>query len=441
MMIVFAVLAKSSSTATVNYNIYTFSLYHMMNWLIMASSTIFKKYLQILPVVLFICTKPIWAQPVDLITNTGNISISGVLVEFDEELIIVETSNGRLTFRRSDVSCAGPGCPVVNDRTQQITFLENEIMPKSEFISWLKRYANQSDKTLSYERSRQISAVNIWSTYKQPDTKVSFKKGPNPLSINVSTHGIPIGLGTVNLVSRNKVIPRVSIALLNDIWTGRIANWSQLGGENEPIKLMLPIFSYPITSSLESLDNTFTLQTLHPGAQFYLDSTSIMSEVNNNPNALGFVFGSHQKSDKLRVKIKCTAETDKFHELFFPISSNSTSTSAFTSSFMEFLAEEYLSKENTQLFVTLTHKENILSDISDFKLVRMVNKLKNQFTVNQNTILINPNEFTSEQQIELTKATLEKTFENISFIVSGKPVQIHNECKSPNSFSIGLSLQ
>lgn len=62
---------------------------------------------------LAISAQQVAAEPVELETPDGAVTIAGVLVNSNDDFFILETAIGELRLARCLFRCFGPGCPMV----------------------------------------------------------------------------------------------------------------------------------------------------------------------------------------------------------------------------------------------------------------------------------------------------------------------------------------
>ncbi|HEY6541107.1 MAG TPA: serine/threonine-protein kinase [Ktedonobacteraceae bacterium] len=105
---------------------------------------------------------------------------------------------------------------------------------------------------------------------------------------NLTDHPVAALLYTL-IASPNITLSGLSTAQIQAIYAGQITNWSQLGGPNEAITLILP----PSTSSISSIFHTFVLGGAPISASAYVmkkdQPARVLQLVSQIPGALSFV--------------------------------------------------------------------------------------------------------------------------------------------------------
>lgn len=125
--------------------------------------------------------------------------------------------------------------------------------------------------------SRQISADEI---------KLAQSKGIQPTEFVIARDAIAV------IVNPENPIAQLTLQQISDIYSGRIKNWSELGGENRPIVRL----SRETNSGTHVyfLENVIRLGDKNNKTLFSMDtlllpsSEGIIAEIRDNPNAIGY---------------------------------------------------------------------------------------------------------------------------------------------------------
>jgi len=127
-----------------------------------------------------------------------------------------------------------------------------------------------------------MSSRNI----KEKEIALAKKKGINPSEIKVALDGLAVVVNPANPVDK------LTMDQLAGIFTGRIANWKELGGKDESIVIL----SREVNSGthvyfkehvLRKMDPNST-EEFAPGALMLSSSQAIADEVAGNPSAIGY---------------------------------------------------------------------------------------------------------------------------------------------------------
>ena len=91
------------------------------------------------------------AQDIALTSRDGSVELSGTLLGFDGEFYRVETDYGELTVDSSGVSCAGPGCPNLEDFVAEVRFSGSATMGAVLMPALIEAFAARQGYTVNRE--------------------------------------------------------------------------------------------------------------------------------------------------------------------------------------------------------------------------------------------------------------------------------------------------
>ncbi len=215
------------------------------------------------------------AADVTLTSRDGSIEISGDLLSYDGEFYRVDTVYGVLTVDGSGVICAGAGCPDIETFVAQLTISGSRTMGEVLMPALVEAFAARN----GYSIARQVIDDTHFSyTLSEPGNgqlaaQIRFRVTSTPegfadllaneadmvLSIRPASRmerdlAQEAGLGDLANPRRRRIValdgmvpivapgnpaPDMSIETLAELYSGRMANWSALGGEDAPIALHL----------------------------------------------------------------------------------------------------------------------------------------------------------------------------------------------------------
>jgi phosphate transport system substrate-binding protein len=133
---------------------------------------------------------------------------------------------------------------------------------------------------------------------KPKEVALANKRGINPNEIKVALDGLAV------VVNPNNPVTNLTIDQLAGIFTGKIANWKEVGGPNEEIVIL----SREINSGTHVYfkehvlrkNNPAGTEEFAPGALLLSSSQAIADEVANNSSAIGY-FGMGYISQKQKA--------------------------------------------------------------------------------------------------------------------------------------------
>jgi len=134
--------------------------------------------------------------------------------------------------------------------------------------------------------SNTVDIANASRKIKQEEILEANANGVNPKEIVVARDAIAV------IVNPENPIDKLTLQQISDIYSGKIENWSELGGDNRPIvKLSRETNSGTHVYFLEAvirLGNSKDKTIFSADTLLLPSSEGIISEVGDNPNAIGY---------------------------------------------------------------------------------------------------------------------------------------------------------
>jgi phosphate transport system substrate-binding protein len=289
------------------------------------------------------CTTAIIAQEVDLKRKNGELEISGRLVNVTEEYFTIETSIGLVNVIRSDMDCFGPGCPKEQTEsvaigfdqtlTTDVFFFGSDLIGDQVVPLLLSGYANAEDAILEAETVAptgvyQGKVIGEGGFGVEGDSFTIVPSTSADAFANLMGGFADIGMSARRILPREaqllradgsssmvdprnehflavdsvviitnpeNPIQRIEIDDFRSILTGEINNWSQLGGEDAPINVVLA----PPANTTRSFVENRLLERKDVVAPQSLEVVSgdveIANTVNEDLYALGYVSYAFQR--------------------------------------------------------------------------------------------------------------------------------------------------
>jgi len=150
-----------------------------------------------------------------------------------------------------------------------------------------------------------VDIANASRAMKEKEIKNAQANGTEPVEFTIARDGIAV------VVNPSNPINELTIDQLSDIYTGKITNWNELGGEDRPIVL----------TSRESNSGTYVYFLEHvvrkgdkdsrllfsPEALLLPSSEGISLETSRNPNAIGYDGLGYVTAEQKTLRIARTA--------------------------------------------------------------------------------------------------------------------------------------
>ena len=259
------------------------------------------------------------AQEVSVATTDGSVRVVGNILSFDNEFIIIETVFGQLQMPRSNSICEGEACPPIGPQLEMTVSVDDEAVG-SLMQSLIAGYASLEEISSSNPVNPLDNLVLTSLATGDDAGTVTFTRDAQPdglnkliegsIGLSVSTSAVPIGVADnvlnstgVNLldptnervIALDALVPivhpsnnvkSISLEELAQIAGGRITNWSQLGGDNAAINMILPPEDSAVDVALTELVLDPNRVRLRRTATRAADTNSILAAVQSDPNAI-----------------------------------------------------------------------------------------------------------------------------------------------------------
>lgn len=281
--------------------------------------------LRLLSVSLMISTfsQAAWANPITLKSTSSPITLVGELIGFDNGMYLIETDLGQLEVDARTVTCSGTACPDIESLASEFTILGNQTLINHLLVPLLESYSFSLDADIQTEiETITASRIKITADNGQEFAKISIKP-KDPLDIKstlIITSGtaktlssttdksrkIPIAADAlVAVTSSINPVKSISLAALQNILSGTITNWKDIGGPDAAINVYLPMTSSGLSQI--AMDLGFDFSKLQKAKRF-ADIEALSKTAANDPYSLGFTsFSSRRTARALPIVGSCGA--------------------------------------------------------------------------------------------------------------------------------------
>lgn len=151
-----------------------------------------------------------------------------------------------------------------------------------------------------------VDVANASRAMKPEEIELAQSQGINPVEFVIARDAIAV------IINHNNPVDQLTLQQISDVYSGKISNWNELGGEDRPIvRLSRETNSGTHVYFLENvlrlgLKDNKTL--FSPDTLLLPSSEGITSEIRQNPNAIGYD-GLGYVTDE--VKVIAVAASDK----------------------------------------------------------------------------------------------------------------------------------
>lgn len=198
------------------------------------------------------------------------------------------------------VGCAGFSSSPGGEDASEIQVLENKGSDTmvNLALAWAEKYQSihpevsisvtggGSGTGITALANNTVDIANASRAIKPEEIEAIKQIGPEPIEFVVARDAIAI------IVNPENPINQLSLPQISDIYSGKINNWSELGGEDRPIvRLSRETNSGTHVYFLEEvlrLGDPDNKTFFSPNTLLLPSSEGITSEVRDNPNAIGY---------------------------------------------------------------------------------------------------------------------------------------------------------
>ncbi len=151
-----------------------------------------------------------------------------------------------------------------------------------------------------------VDIANASREMKEQEKEAARANGIEPVEFVVARDAIAI------VVHPSNPVDRLTLQQISDIYTGKITNWRQVGGENRPIVLLSResnsgTYVYFLEHVLRQGDSKSEL-LFSPDTLLMPSSEGISTEIRQNPNAIGYDGLGYVTDDQKMVAVARSPE-------------------------------------------------------------------------------------------------------------------------------------
>ncbi|MEM6421448.1 MAG: phosphate ABC transporter substrate-binding/OmpA family protein [Pseudomonadota bacterium] len=272
----------------------------------------------------------------------GATALSGNLVGFDGSSYQIQTFLGTLTIDAGQVTCEGPGCPVVdlfgaNFGVYGSSTIGASLMPAiiegyafsldADFERELGAVQNESTIRIRHADGREMAAIDLKAhgsaasfeaiaggqaaigmsarTMRDDDVEKLAAVGIGDLRDTPNEHVIALD-GLIVIVHPDNPVNALSMLDIADIFAGEITNWSELGGLDLDINVYARDEASGTADTFESLVMRANGVEMSPSAERFESNALLSDTVSNDLAGIGFTGLAHERaSKKLALRLDC----------------------------------------------------------------------------------------------------------------------------------------
>ncbi|MBF9031282.1 OmpA family protein [Rhodobacterales bacterium HKCCE3408] len=265
---------------------------------------------------------PAAAQDVTLTSQDGAIELSGSLLSFDGEFYRVDSIYGPLTVSAEGVRCEGPGCPDLDAFVAEARFAGASAIAETLLPALIEAFAYDRDLSVAlavdedgaslYTLSRADGSAAARLTIRPATTEAGFLALLNSeadialalreplrmeeLAARAADGAAPSLIRRARIIGLDALVPVTSRAhpfreitpdTLARLFTGEIADWSEIGGPEAPVVLHMPLAETGLAQAFTDEILAGTGRELAGGIVRHADLRDLSDAVARDPQAIG----------------------------------------------------------------------------------------------------------------------------------------------------------
>lgn len=280
---------------------------------------------------LFLLGSSVTAQDISLVSHDKAIRLDGTFLGYDGEFYRIDTAYGELTVDSSGVLCEGPACPNLTDYVADLRIAGAADALGSLWPSLLQGFAAQNDlaielgesgATLSDATGRILvrfhmtpgttgegltrmldgGADMVLATRAMTRQEIALAQTAGLGDLTNGRYGQVIALDAiVPITAIGSPVRSLSMPQIKGILSGKITDWSQVGGPEARISLHLPSPTTGFGQAIAAL-----MPKGPAAAAFHPSVEALRQAVKTDPFALGFAaLSDDHRAQPLAIRGGC----------------------------------------------------------------------------------------------------------------------------------------
>lgn len=289
------------------------------------------------------------SRAVTLSSPDGNVSLEGELTGFDDRDYYLRTDSGDLVIARAFVNCEGDACPTVEVITKDFALVGPQGDGADIMSAVIKSFAtakgyklpevveDDAKLALSNEAGDALATISVseqstedaiktlldknaaFVVTRTPATPEMLSKltGRSVTSVDEVLDGQIIGLDALSVVTNpNNTMTTLAMENVNEILSGKLTNWAQVGGADADINLHL---LEKVTGEDTLIAASFTEPKGNKISR-HADASALKEAVASDENAIGVIYRSQADDlNQMNLTSACNIHYDTSN---FSIQSN-----------------------------------------------------------------------------------------------------------------------
>lgn len=284
------------------------------------------------------------AQEIRLTSSDGTVNMTGDFVAFEDNSYVIATALGELRVSAARVSCEGAACPNLSQGDVDFKIAGSDEIATGMMPLLLEGYAGSKDAAAEIGNTGQngqlvakligdqgfgddlatvevtgSSATEGFQSLLSGDSEIVMATrriqpeearalsadGAGNMVDPQQEHIIAVD-SLVVITHPDNQIPALDVRQLFGIYSGAVSNWSQVGGPDLPVQVVIARISDDRSDSFEGSFFGSADIRITPNAQIVDSSNQVPQAVNSNPGAIGVVSYAFQRgANAVKVINQC----------------------------------------------------------------------------------------------------------------------------------------
>lgn len=293
------------------------------------------KYALGITAAVFVTTSAAFSATVTLRSLDGSVSMGGELVSFDGTYYVLKSALGQVQILAAEVICEGENCP----STQRSDFrlagssTVGQVLIPSLFNDFARGFGlrldtgNESNQTgtpitpylfelpdgsvFADVEVHSLTATDAFAALYDGSSEIALSS--RAISAREVSDFASAGLGDLTdgtnqvvaaldglviIVPPENELPSLSMAQMTQVFSGRINNWAQLGGDDAPINIYRRDDASGSATDFASVVLNPTGARYASGSTTFTDDFDLVEAVLDDPNAIGFTSIAYQSDTR-----------------------------------------------------------------------------------------------------------------------------------------------
>lgn len=265
---------------------------------------------------LFLLGSSVIAQDISLISHDKAIRLDGTFLSYDGQFYRIDTPYGELTVDSSGVLCEGPACPNLTDYVADLRVVGPAELINGLWPELLRGFAETNGLNVEIEQPAGTAAVlrdpegrplarfqivagttkagvssllegeadMLLATRPMTRQELALARSAGLGDLTQGRYGQVIALDAIlPITPKGAAVDSLSMSQIKGILTGRITDWSEVGGPEARINLHLPSMDTGFGQAIGAL-----VPELAEDASLHSSLAALHQAVESDPFALGF---------------------------------------------------------------------------------------------------------------------------------------------------------